>query len=421
MKGLLLVFFSLFSVAAFAATEIRSVSAEATGIDREQAIYNALGEAVRQVRGAQISASRQVKSALTRVSQRTNDGRESSTTISSGQKSETSVASSGLISGYRILSITDSGSGGGKLARLKVDVPVYKTPGSSAQDNRWRMAVYPVETARSRYTIDRHPLSSEEVSRRFTHSISDALGQSRRFALLARDNEDAIFDERHRMTGEDVPVSEKAMLGNTLGAEYLVVTRVSDLSLGSKQQTSSLTGEKTSVATGAAVLEIRVVVPATGGIVWSQTLNTTSSELGLTLDGTSHSVQKVFDRIGREVALRVIDAVWPPLVEKQQGQELVINMGGDLLAPGDIWEVYALGSAVRNSHTGGGLGREEKRIATVRITRSSPKLAYAEVVDGRVKGTGHVLRRSAHSSSKESAAETVRGTRKRTCLPIDPC
>lgn len=421
MRGLLLILLSLFSVAAFAATEIRTVSAEATGIDREQAVYNALGEAVRQVRGAQISASRQVRSALTRVSQRTNDGRESSTTLSSGQKSETRVASNGLISGYRILSVTDTGEGSGKLARLEVDVPVYKAPGSSAQDNRWRMAVYPVETARSSYTVDRHSLSAEEVSRRFTHSISDALTQSRRFAVLARDSESAIFDERHRMAGKNVPVSEKAMLGNTLGAEYLVVTRVSDLSLGSKQQVSGLTGEKSTIATGAAVLEIRVVVPATGGIVWSQTLNTTSTALGLKLDGSSHSVQKIFDRIGREVALRVIDAVWPPLVEKQEGGELVINMGGDLMTPGVNWEVFALGEAVRNSHTGDGLGREEARIATVRITRSTPKMAYAKVIDGDVQGTGHVLRRRAEASSKESAVEVIRGTRKRTCLPIDPC
>ncbi|MBQ0745201.1 MAG: hypothetical protein KBT82_00250, partial [Marinobacter sp.] len=91
MKGLLLVMLSLFPVVALAATEIRTVSAEATGIDREQAVYNALGEAVRQVRGAQISASRQVRSALARVSQRTSDGRESSTTVSSAQKSETRV------------------------------------------------------------------------------------------------------------------------------------------------------------------------------------------------------------------------------------------------------------------------------------------------------------------------------------------
>lgn len=421
MKGLLLVLLSLFPVAALAATEIRTVSAEATGIDREQAVYNALGEAVRQVRGAQISASRQVRSALARVSQRNNDGSESSTTVSSGQKSETRVVSSGLISGYRILSVTNTGDGSGKLARLEVDVPVYKAPGSSAQDNRWRMAVYPVETAHGSYTVDRTPLSAEEVSRRFTHSISDALTQSRRFAVLARDSEDAISNERHRMAGKDVPVSEKAMLGNTLGAEYLVVTRIADLSLGSRQQVSTLTGEKSTIATGSAVLEIRVVVPATGGIVWSQTLNATATTLGLTLDGTRHSVQKVFDRIGGEVALRVIDAVWPPLVEKQQGGELVVNMGGNLMAVGDTWEVFKLGDVVRNSHTRSGLGREEQRIATVEITRSTPKMAYAKVIDGSVEGSGHVLRRSAYSSASESAAEKVRGTRKRTCLPVDPC
>ena len=91
------------------------------------------------------------------------------------------------------------------------------------------------------------------------------------------------------------------------------------------------------------------------------------------------------------------------------------------MAVGDTWEVFKLGDAVRNSHTGSGLGREEQRIATVQITRSTPKMAYAKVVDGNVEGSGHVLRRGAHSSSSESAAEKVRGTRKRTCLPIDPC
>ena len=421
MRAFMLLLLSFFSVVAFAATEIRTVSAEASGIDREQAIYNALSEAIRQVRGAQISASRQVRSAITKLSHRTNDGRESSTSISSGQESETKVASGGLISGYRILSVTDIADGGGKLARLEVDIPVYKVPGVSKQDNRWRMAVYPVETAREKYTVDRHLLSAQEVSRRFTHAISDALTRSRRFVMLARDNEDAVFGERHRMTGKDVPVSEKAMLGNALGAEYLVTARVSELSLGSEQRVSTLTGEKSTVAAGAAVLELRVLAPATGSIVWSQTLNANSADLGLTLDGSSLSVQRVFDLIGREVALRVIDAVWPPLVEKQKGRELVINMGGDLLIPGETWEVYALGDVIRNSHTGGGLGREESHVATVRITRSTPKMAYAEVVDGNVDGRGHVLRRRVHASSKENAAEAVRGTRKRTCLPIDPC
>ncbi|WP_158007589.1 CsgG/HfaB family protein [Marinobacter sp. X15-166B] len=420
MRTLLFVVLVLMSVAAPAATDIRTVSAEATGVDREQAIYNALGEAVRQVRGAQISASRQVQSALKRMSTRTEDGRESTTTMSSAQQSSTRVSSSGLISGYRIVSVTNA-AGGGKLARLKVDIPVYTVPGSSAQDNRWRMAVYPVETARHRYSVDGQGFSADEVSQRMTHAISDALTRSRRFAMLARDGESAMVAERQRMTGRDVPVAEKAMLGNVLGAEYLVTARVTELSLGSEAQTSRLTGETTRRSTGSAALELRVVVPATGSIVWSQTLNANAASLGLELTGDSHSAQAAFDQIGREVALRVVDAVWPPLVEKQEGDELVINMGGNLLSPGEVWEVFALGSAVRNSHTGSALGRQEQRVASIKINRSTDKMSYAIVVDGRVKGTGHVVRRSARPQRAESAADAVRGTRKRTCLPMDPC
>ncbi|WP_166253835.1 CsgG/HfaB family protein [Marinobacter salicampi] len=421
MKWLLVFFASLISVGAFAATEIRTVSAESTGVNREEAVFNALGEAVRQVRGAQISASRQVQSALMRVTERSDDGQERNTTLSASQTSDIRVSSSGLISGYRVLSVSEAPGGGGKLARLEVDVPVYKAPGSSAQDNRWRMAVYPVEAARSSFRLDSQIFTAEDASRRLTHSISDALTQSRRFAMLARDSESAIFEERYRMTAKDVPVAEKAMLGNTLGAEYLVATRATDLSLGSRELTSSLTGEKSRVSSGAAVLEVRVVVPASGSIVWSQTLNLTADQLGTQLEGTDHSAQKVFDTLGREVALRVIDAVWPPLVEKGDGEELIINLGGNLLLPGQQWEVFSLGKLVRNSHTGAKLGQEEQRVATVEITRNTPKMAYARVVAGQVEGNGHVLRRTAKVNSKENSAESMRGTRKRTCLPIDPC
>ena len=419
MRALLIVIASLISVAATAATEITTVSAEATGIDREQAIYNALGEAVRQVRGAEISASRQVRSALARMTERGDDGKQSTTTMSSSQASETRVTSSGLISGYRIISVQTASGGAGKLAKLEVDVPVYKAPGSSSHDNRWRLAVYPVEAVASHYAIAGQRFTASQVSERLTHSISGALTQSRRFAMLARDSESAIQNERVRMTGSDVPIAEKAMLGNELGAEYLVVARATDLSVGSKVLTSDLTGEKRTVSTGAAVLEVRVVVPATGGIVWSQTITMSADQLGLA--GASQSNQDVFSQIGREVALQVIDAVWPPIVEAGTGSELIVNMGGDLLSRGQHWEVYALGEIVRDSHSGSSLGRQERRVATVEITRSTQKMAYARVVKGEVTGTGHVLRRSAQPSKEDHATSSNRGTRKRTCLPIDPC
>ncbi|MGM0570852.1 CsgG/HfaB family protein [Marinobacter sp.] len=403
---------------AMAATETRTVQAEATGINREQAIFNALGDAVRQVRGAQISASRQVQSALSRMSVRTGDGREASVEIQSGSSSQTSVASEGLISGYRIRSITDA-PGGGKLARLTVDVPVYRSPGNP-NDGRWRMAVYPVWPARPFYEVDGRRLSREEVSDRMTQSITEALVQSRRFAMLARDKENAILSERDRMRGEDVPVQEKAMLGNELGAEYLVTAQVTDLTLNVEEKVSGLTGERSRRQSGGLVLEARVVVPATGTIVWTQTMNLSPARLGIELDGSPGSLQSLFGKAGEEVALAVIDVVWPPLVEAHEGDELVINMGGHLMKAGQQWEVFALGDQVRNSHTGSGLGRSERPVATVEVTRSTPKLAYARVVDGEVQGKGQVLRRPAWAEA-EDPNEAIRGTRKRTCLPIDPC
>jgi hypothetical protein len=128
----------------------------------------------------------------------------------------------------------------------------------------------------------------------------------------------------------------------------------------------------------------------------------------------------LFERAGQEVALSVIDVVWPPLVEGRQGNELIINMGGELMQEGQRWEVYALGETVNNSHTGNSLGRSESMTATIEVVRSTPKMAYARVVEGEVVGKGQVLRRPAYVGT-EDPNEAIRGTRKRTCLPIDPC
>lgn len=418
VKKSLVMLFLLLPGMVLAATDIMTVNAEATGIDREQAIFNALGDAVRQVRGAEISASRQVQSALSRVSVRSGNDRESSVEISKASKSQTRVSAEGLISGYKVLSVSNA-SGGGKLARLSVDVPVYKTPGNP-NDGRWRMAVYPVWPARPDYQVADIHLSREEVSSRLTQSITEALVQSRRFAMLARDREGAMIEERARMTGNDIPVSEKAMLGNQLGAEYLVSAQVTEFTFNAGEKESRLTGERSVVQSGALVLETRVLVPATGAIVWSETLNLSPEQLNVEFDGSKGSLQTLFERAGHEVALSVIDVVWPPMVEGQQGDQLIINMGGELMQAGQRWEVFTLGDNVRNSHSGADLGRSESMTATVEVTRSTPKMAYARVVEGAVKGKGQVLRRPAHATAKDPD-EAIRGARKRTCLPIDPC
>jgi hypothetical protein len=420
VKKSLLMLLLLLPGLALAATDIRTVEAEATGVDREQAIFNALGEAVRQVRGAEISASRQVQSALSRISVRSSDGREASVEISKASESSTRVDAEGLISGYSVQSITDA-AGGGKLARLTVQVPVYKTPGNP-DDGRWRMAVYPVWPARPYYQVGDLRLSREEVSSRLTQSITEALVQSRRFAMLARDRERAMIAERTRMSGNDIPVSEKAMLGNELGAEYLVSAQVTEFTFDSEEKKSRLTGERSVVQSGALVLETRVLVPATGAIVWSETLNLSPGQLGVDFDGSKSSLQNLFERAGQEVALSVIDVVWPPLIEGRQGNELIVNMGGELMEPGQKWEVFALGGSVQNSHSGKSMGRAEALAGTVEIVRSTPKMAYARVIEGSVRGNpeGYVLRRPERAENADPDA-AIRGTRKRTCLPVDPC
>ncbi|WP_192036238.1 CsgG/HfaB family protein [Halomonas sp. YLGW01] len=405
---------------AMAGVETRTVHAEATGIDREDAIFNALGDAVRQVHGASVDASRELRTSMERTSTRQGMESQRSTTHRAKSESRTSVQSQGLISGYRVRSVVPA-SGGGMLARLAVDVPVYRVPGSASQSNRQRIAVYPVEASRSSYRLLGESIGAGQVSRRLTQSIVQALVQSRRFSVLDRDMRAAIDAEKRFVAHGDVPLREKAMLGNSLGADYLVVTRLTEMNLDWREVRSQITGERSQEPVGTASLEARVVVPATGQVMWSETLSVSLEDLGL--EGERQAgVQPILDGLGNELTFRALNVIYPLRVVESRERQVVLNQGGTLLKVGQRWQVFDIGKDYTDPYHGESLGPRESWTADVEIIRVADKVAYAKVIDGEVEGNGQVLRRPQNAAAaREAEFEQIRGTRERVCLPIDPC
>ncbi|WP_161599008.1 CsgG/HfaB family protein [Aidingimonas lacisalsi] len=402
--------------------QTRTVQAESTGTNREEAIFNALGEAVRQVHGAQVNASREVRNSMERLSVRDSDGRESSATHESRVESGTKVTSEGLISGYRVVDI-QSAPGGGQLAKLEVDVPVYRVPGSGAQSNRRRLAVYPVDIDSSTLRLGGQSLKAGDVSRRLTQSIVQAFVGSRRFNVLDRDMRQAIAAEKRFVNSSNVPLAEKAMLGRELGADYLVVARLTELDMDMRETSNSITGERTHEGEGVATLEARVVIPATGQVMWSHTLSTDLASLGINEPGSRGFSQKVYDGLGSELTFQALNVIYPVRVVDSQNEEVVLNQGGMIVKSGQRWAVYDIGKAYSDPYHGESLGAQEIKTGEVEITRVAEKVAHARIVSGEVQGNGQVLRRvdATGQATREAEREALRGTRKGVCLPMDPC
>lgn len=422
IRLLMLLLTACWSLSLQAGVQTRTVQAEATGINREDAIFNALGDAVRQVHGAQVDASRELHNSMDRLSVRDSEGREASVTYESRVESGTSVKSKGLISGYRVVSVQPA-AGGGQLARLEVQVPVYRVPGSGAQSNRRRLAIYPVEIDTYSLRLAGQPLGAGDVSRRLTQSIVQAFVGSRRFNILDRDMRQAMSAEQRLVASGNVSLAEKAMLGRELGADYLVVTRLTELDMDMREVSNPVTGERSHKGEGVATLEARVVIPATGQVMWSHTLSTDLASLGIDKPGTGGFAQQVYDGLGSELTFQALNVIYPLRVVESQGDRVVLNQGGMIVKPGQRWAVYDIGKAYSDPYHGESLGAQEKWAADVEITRVAEKVAHARIISGGVTGNGQVLRRvdATGAATREAERAALRGTRERVCLPMDPC
>ena len=77
--------------------------------------------------------------------------------------------------------------------------------------------------------------------------------------------------------------------------------------------------------------------------------------------------------------------------------ELVLNKGGKNVSAGDVFYVYRQVEALTDIATGQMLNATEEMIARIRVTRVTPKLSYAVVVEGTPLENievGAVVRRS---------------------------
>lgn len=276
-----------------------------------------------------------------------------------------------------------------------------------------------IDADRLRLTGER--LAPGDASRRLTQSLVRAFVGSRRFSVLDRDMRDAIAAEQRFVASGQVPLEQKAMLGRNLGADYLVTSRLTGMDMALKTVTNPVSGERSQEATGAATLEARVVVPATGQVMWSETLNVSLDDLGIA-SSSGDFTQQVFDALGSELTFRALNVIYPLRVVESRGDEIVLNQGGAIVQAGQRFGVFDIGKRYTDPYHVESLGPRENWTADVEITRVTDKIAYARIIKGQVEGDGQVLRRTATGKeARESERAAQRGTRERVCLPMDPC
>ncbi|ANS86448.1 hypothetical protein VSVS12_02699 [Vibrio scophthalmi] len=320
------------SILAFSvhATSYEKVITTGQGETLDEAIDVGLRRAVEQVSGVSVDSKR--LSSLTSK----NDGNTS--TLMQQSANATAMRSRGDVK-YKVL--TERCDNNACSVRLEVQVEV--DPRSKIKD---------LNT--NRRTISIGSFSGPKSST-ISKKVQEFLVQDRKFKVL-NDSSD--------------PTLQYVVTGRVLEAK--TTKRVVD-----KSRTVELTGEYikdvNTYYDSRVVVEFKILDVVNNQVKWSATIPTTSSRNNLSL---------LLDIASKKVFTQLKDNIYPLMVLVGDNGSLILNSGGSTVKVGQYLDVFNLGEKFIDPVTKESLGRDEIQVATVKVSKVLPKMAYLTVVKG---------------------------------------
>ncbi len=371
------------------------VSREVKGVGktRQQAIKNALYEAVSQVHGVIVTfgtADSEVFVGNVDVQREdVNKSIEMEGISLRAQDTLTVTLAEGLIKSYEV-------TGEKKLDDDSYEVTImaqvydYASP---IDTSKISLAVFDFETTQPAYSFGNLILKGEEISTQFTQKLTTMLQSSNRFNLLDRSNDRAFEAEKRLMKSDNTDLKEKSRLGSVIGADYLLTGRIRRATLSVERKMVTATGYPVAEYEARFVAEVRLLVPATRQVAFSNEyrMHLETPEVKKLVD--KWETEKVdydelkdvfFEKAAREIIEELFEQVSPISVAAINDNRVILNQGGQRLKTGDVYGIYIKRQEVIDPDTKESLGVAEKQIATVKIIQTLSKFSYATVMEGSI-------------------------------------
>jgi len=355
--------------------EYHDVEAIGTGTTLNNAINDALSEAIGRINGKAVETESQLKSVeFTSVE---NDSVDyfASEAFQQAVKS----ATKGAVSSYEILS--QNNANGIWEVTVRAKVAKYKRVSSG---NRKRLAIMPLRSSGNDFSIDGMPVNRQQIVRLMGQNLVTQLVQSRRFTVLDREFIEETLGEKSLIINGDVPVEEMAKIGQELVADYILVGVLENFSFQTSEMQLRTSDRKLLNRAGMVELNYRIIDVPTRQIKYADhaRINITEADLR-NLDNSlvASNVDTAMTMIAVEaISKQILNAIYPILVVSVSGNSVTLNQGGDLLSAGDRYEVYQYGERIVDPYTKESLGRNETYVATIELTRINPKSSLARIV-----------------------------------------
>jgi len=229
-------------------------------------------------------------------------------------------------------------------------------------------------------------VDGEEASRQFSRAVEDFLTQTRRFALVDRQQNQEYRREVQLILSGNAGKEDYGKLKNLLAADYLLVGNITHWEIDCETNTIDATGEVYDKVDGYLEFDYRVIVLATRQVKWADKLRIDAQDLDLELTATAEPViSRMVEEAARQISSDMLNNIYPISIAGINENDLIIlNQGGNSLAKGEQLRVLKLGEMLYDRYTGEQIGREETEVGRIRVERVEPKKSYASVVEGQL-------------------------------------
>lgn len=374
-----------------------TVESVGNGATREAARAEALKEAIMQVSGVTLDSETLQK--ISSVQQMTDADQRTGITATQDQTVRERIK--GSVTGFRVL---DEGRNpdGTVSMRLSVSIEKYDIPG--VENRRRSIAVDGFSADKPGRCFGR-PISESDMVRSVTGALQTAFVSSRKFAVLDR-HSSAYGDEKAFIENGGTRIEEKAKLGLTRGADYIVTGTVKNVSVGETKRELKLSGGVQIDRWAKADFTMNVMMFATREV---QLASNVSVKLDGNLSGMNCAeiLNRLSEKAASEMARKASISIYPPKVIALNGGKVSFNYGGDEIRIGETYNVYSEGEPIIDPYTKEPLGREETLIGQVKVAEVKQKYSVASWV-GKPAQTikiGDILRPAAPAKPKPKPAK----------------
>lgn len=415
-KFLKIILFCGAMFAASAQAEEVSVSVVGRGVNHNNAVLDGLQQAVAQVSGITIDV--QSLSGLEEDSVDIRKDGEETGYSKLSQATQSAIASriNGYISSYNVLS-SQKNEDGLYEAEMTVTIERYTSPG--AQNNRYGLAVVGITSGGGKCFGG--GLSAATVNDEATKALVSAFTATRKFSVLDRDEQLAYDLEKALIAGEDTAAHEQVKLGSVKGTDYIVTGKVKSVNIWQNVQNIALTGEKIYTRGAQATIEYKVLIFATRQVKVSSSVSVALSGQELSGKSCSDALALLMKKAADKISNDCIENIYPAMVINVKGENIYLNMGGESVKNGQIYEVNEAGETMYDPYTGESLGAEETTIAKIEVFDVKPKFSIAKVVEGKTEDikVGQICRKSAAIVRKEQKKPAAPAKQEDYSLPLN--